>query len=342
MKWRILHTPADVGGNAFALSRAERELGYHSDVAVFAAGPFGYDADIRFDLEDMPVWRRFALRARFLRRALRDYDMFHYNFGQSLMSLAVSGHVLNELRFVQRAGKLIVVTYQGCDVRPQAACNCTSETCAREDPMRGPRATSFLQVADRVFYLNPDLRQWLPGASFLAYSNVDPHKIAPVPAPDGEEIVVLHAPTNREVKGTADVIATVESLRGEGIAVRLDLVEGVPHDEALRRFAAADIVVDQLRIGWYGGLAVEAMATGRPVLCYIREDTPEDNPFGSALPIVRTDSTRLGADLRALIARRDRRLELGAAGRAFVQEHHDPRAIARSILDGLVPPGVRR
>ena len=31
----ILHAPADVGGNAYGLSRAERELGLVSDVAVF-------------------------------------------------------------------------------------------------------------------------------------------------------------------------------------------------------------------------------------------------------------------------------------------------------------------
>lgn len=332
MKWRILHAPADVGGNAYELSRAERELGFHSDVAVFAAGPYGYGADIRFDLQDVPTWRRFAIRAAFLRRALADYDLFHYNFGQSLLTLGIANHVLNELRLVRRAGKRIVVTYQGCDVRPQEACSCTSPTCARENAMRAPRAASFLRTADRVFYLNPDLRRWLPGASFLPYANVDPRRIPPVPPPDGSEIVVLHAPTNREVKGTADVIAAVERLRAEGVAVRLDLVEGLPHAEALRRFAGADIVVDQLRIGWYGGLAVEAMAVGRPVLCHILEREPADNPFGAQLPIVRTDAGRLGADLRALIDARERRHELGAAGRAFVEAHHDPRRIASRIL----------
>ena len=35
----ILHAPADVGGNAYGLSRAERELGLDSDVAVFSPGP---------------------------------------------------------------------------------------------------------------------------------------------------------------------------------------------------------------------------------------------------------------------------------------------------------------
>ena len=143
-------------------------------------------------------------------------------------------------------------------------------------------------------------------------------------------------PTDRDVKGTAHVIAAVEALRQEGASIRLDLIEHVTHGEALGRLAAADLVVDQLVLGWYGAVAVEAMALGRPVLAYIREDEAEDNPFGSRLPIVRTTSETLAADLRGLAADRAARHALGAAGRRFVEEEHDPRQIARTVLDGLV------
>jgi glycosyltransferase involved in cell wall biosynthesis len=90
-----------------------------------------------------------------------------------------------------------------------------------------------------------------------------------------------------------------------------------------------------VRIGWYGGLAVEGMALGRPVLASIREDDPADNPFGAALPVVRTAPDRLRDDLRALLADPGRRKRIGAEGRAFVERHHDPRAVARTILDDL-------
>jgi glycosyltransferase involved in cell wall biosynthesis len=105
----------------------------------------------------------------------------------------------------------------------------------------------------------------------------------------------------------------------------------------LRRIAAADVVVDQLLVGWYGTFAVEAMALGRPVLSYVREDEPDDNPFGASLPIVRTSPRTLVADLAAVLADRARREELGWAGRAFAEEHHDPVAIARDALEGIVP-----
>jgi glycosyltransferase involved in cell wall biosynthesis len=333
---RILHAPTDVGGNAFGLSRAERELGLHSDVAVLAAGPFGYGADIRIDLEGKAKWRRLAARARLLSRALSSYDIIHFNFGQSLIPLWLHGHVLNELPLLKRAGKTILVTFQGCDVRPRECCFCNQEHCRAEGPYRAPNAARFLHYADRCFHLNPDLARWLPGSRFLPYANVDPRELTPGDAlPARKEAVVAHAPTNRDVKGTAHVLAAIEQLRDEGVAIRLDLIEGVPRTELLRRLRDADIVVDQLLIGWYGGFAVEAMALAKPVLCHIRESTPEENPFGEELPIVRAAPETLADRVRELAGDRESRVRIGLASRAFVERHHDPRTVARDVLEGI-------
>jgi glycosyltransferase involved in cell wall biosynthesis len=338
---RILHAPADVGGHAFTLSRAERALGHSSDVAVFAAGPYGYEADIRFDLVGQPAWRLFATRAGFLRRALKRYDVFHFNFGQPLMALRKNRFVLTELPLIKRAGKTVLVTFQGCDVRPQPFCHCSREDCRSESPFRIANARAMTAHADRTFYLNPDLRRWLPDAAeFMPYANVDPAAIDTVSPPDGDELIVLHAPTNREVKGTAHVIAAVEELRRRGVRARLDLVEGVSHDQIAARIDAADVVVDQLRIGWYGGFAVEAMARARPVLAAITDDAPADNPFGEELPIVRTGPERLADDLAALASDRARRREIGVASRAFVERRHDPRTIAGELLAQIAAPAT--
>lgn len=334
---RILHAPADVGGHAAGLSRAERALGLRSDVAVFSPGPYGYDADFRFDLAGEPAWRRLQIRAGFLVRALRRYDIIHFNFGQSLIALRGMGHVLNELPLIHRAGITIIVTFQGCDVRPQEACCCTSATCRAETRYRAPNAARFLRWADRSFHLNPDLRHWLPGSRFLAYASTDVRALLPGPAaPAGDVLRVAHAPSNREVKGTDAVIAAVERLRADGMAVELDLIEGVDRRQAIDRLRAADVVVDQLRLGWYGGVAVEAMALAKPVLCHIEERSPEDNPFGAELPIVRTTAETLATRLRELAGDSELRARIGAASRAFAVRRHDPATVAREVLDGLV------
>lgn len=335
---RILHVPADVGGHAFGLSRAERELGFHSDVAVLASGPFGYGADIRFDLEGRGKLRQLAVRTGLLSRALRHYDIIHFNFGQSMLPLRLRGRILDELPLIRRAGKTILVTFQGCDVRPQECCFCSQEHCRLETPYRLPNARHFLRYADHCFHLNPDLRQWLPGSRFLPYASVDPFSLAADSRLDQrDEIVVAHAPSNREVKGTRFVLEAVERLQAEGLAVKLELIEGVSRAEVLERIRGADIVVDQLLIGWYGGFAVEAMSLAKPVLCHIRETSAVDNPFGAELPIVRASPDTLVERLRELATQRDLRARTGLASRAFVERHHDPRTVAREILSGLQP-----
>jgi len=341
---RILHVPADVGGHAFGLSRGERELGVESDVAVSSPGPFGYGTDI--DLRagvDHPLPVRLARRAAFLRRALERYDVFHFNFGQTLLTLRQFGIAVDELPLLRRRGKKVIVTYQGCDVRPFEACACRKARCVAESPARQPRAARLTAFADRVLYINPDLRRWLPTGTFVPYANVDPKEFAPEPPPEGDEIVVAHAPTDRDVKGTRHVVEAIEALRNEGASVRLDLIEGLPRAELRRRVVAASVVVDQLLMGWYGGFAVEAMSLGRPVVSSIRDREPGDNPFGDELPIVRSSPTTIVRDLGVLVEDASLRRELGAAGRRFAERHHDPRSVARQVLHGLVPiPEHRR
>jgi hypothetical protein len=118
--------------------------------------------------------------------------------------------------------------------------------------------------------------------------------------------------------------------------VRLDLIEGASHEHATERTRQADVVVDQLNIGWYGGYSVEAMSLGRPVLCHIREEDPGDNPWGDELPIIRTTAQTLCDDLRALIGDPERMRMAASEGRSFVERHHDPRQVARQNLEGLV------
>jgi hypothetical protein len=126
----------------------------------------------------------------------------------------------------------------------------------------------------------------------------------------------------------------VEQLRAEGVDVHLDLIAGVSHGEAQRRIAAADLLVDQLGLGWYGGVSLEAMSMGRPVVCHIDEAM---NPFGSRLPVIRATRGDLTEVLRRLVAARDERVAAAVAGRAFALEHHDPRAVVRRAYAGLLP-----
>jgi len=338
---RILHIGLNTAGDPVGLSRGERALGFESDVLVFEEHPFGYPADIDLAINSVGRARSMYRRWGAVRAALA-YDVIHFEYGYTLIHRLKyrGGGLRTEIPLLKRMGKTILASFMGDDARPPSA-----NPWGLNDPaylefqrlVQPARRELMLRNADRTFFVNPDLRRWLPGAGFRPYASVDPLAIDPVPLPGRDPVVVVHAPSHRGIKGTEDVIAAVDSLRAEGVPVELDLVEGLSHGEALARYGRADIAVDQLNIGWYGVFSVEMMALARPVLCRIIEDEPGDNPFGSELPIIRTRTETLREDLRRLCADPALRQRVGAASRCFVEAHHDPRVVARNVLDGLVP-----
>ncbi|RME84127.1 MAG: glycosyltransferase, partial [Caldilineae bacterium] len=97
----------------------------------------------------------------------------------------------------------------------------------------------------------------------------------PPPLPQGAACrpVVLHAPTHRGAKGTHVVIEAVRRLREvDGVDFEFQLVENLRHTEARQLYERADLLIDQLYAGWYGGLDVELMALGKPVIAADTED----------------------------------------------------------------------
>ena len=121
----------------------------------------------------------------------------------------------------------------------------------------------------------------------------------------------------------------------EGLDVDLRLVEGLPHDEARKRYEDADIVVDQLNAGWYGLFAIESMALGKPVVTYLHEEAVRrtEEAFGVHVPLVPTTKETLRETLRPLVADAAERRRIGAASRAYVEQVHDARANAQRLLD---------
>ena len=126
----------------------------------------------------------------------------------------------------------------------------------------------------------------------------------------------------------------LDSLKEKGYSFELELVEGVSNDEARRRYETVDVLVDQLYAGWYGGLAVELMALGKPVLVYLREDDLRFIPSGmkEELPFVRVTPDTIEEGLRTVLDMpRSDLLALAKKSRAFVERWHDPLSIARGI-----------
>ena len=192
-----------------------------------------------------------------------------------------------------------------------------------------PAELKYGKRADAQIVGSYDAIRWVPEA-FVVPPGLDLRPYVPHPPSDSPRPLLVHAPSNRAKKGTQQIIEACAQL-----PVELDLVEGVPHEQARERYARADIVVDQLGAGWHGVFAIEAMALGKPVLAHLNPDVVERSAeaFGVRVPIVPATGETLADALRPLIASPALRREIGAAGRAYVERVHDIDRVADGLLD---------
>lgn len=331
---RVLHAPFAVAGHAPALVAAERELGLDSELAEL----------------DSSGLRRELRRWRLLSRALRDFDVVHFNFGSTFtprywpsvhrgartpIGWYARAVELRDLPLLRAAGKAVFVTFQGDDVRTADAVRARIGEATwlagyydtRDDERKRRAASRIASAADGVFALNPDLVPLLPGSEFLPYASVDLREYEPAPAPRNQRPLVVHAPTDRRAKGTGEIEAALS-----GVDVELRIVEGVPREEVRDALLAADLVVDQVRMGWYGGLAVEAMALGRPVIAHLDASNLALVPkaMRDELPIVSATAESLPTAVATALEQRE---ELASAGREFVGRWHDPLRVAARVRD---------
>ena len=83
---------------------------------------------------------------------------------------------------------------------------------------------------------------------------------------------VLHAPNHKTIKGSGFILEAVEELKNEGYPIEITFLQKRSNEEILAQIAQADLIADQLVIGWYAMFALEGLASKKPVICYLRED----------------------------------------------------------------------
>jgi glycosyltransferase involved in cell wall biosynthesis len=302
---RVTHCPVNIAGIPWENVQALKRQGVDARLVVFERGKLHHEADWSLDRHG-PLPQRLAQQlAAFVKLAPRT-DVFHFYFGLTLVPKSVQFPSLHLLR------KKSVFHYLGSDIRGKT----------RDELAYGKRA-------DAEIVGSYDAIRWVPAAHVVP-PGLDLHHFTPVPPSDSSRPLVVHAPSNREKKGTRYVIEACEQL-----PVELDIVEGVPHEEARARYARADIVVDQLEAGWHGVFALESMALGKPVVTYLKPDVVERSAegYGVRIPIVPATKETLVDALRPLVGQPALRREIGAQSRAYVEQVHDIDRVAARLID---------
>ncbi|MFZ1880429.1 MAG: glycosyltransferase family 4 protein [Gaiellaceae bacterium] len=304
-KLRVTHCPVNLAGIPWENVQALRRKGVEARLVVFERGTLHHEADWSLDRHGN-LARRLATQFAAFAKLAPETDIFHFYFGLTLIPKSIQFPLLRALR------KKSVFHYLGSDIRGKS----------RDELAFGKRANAEIVGSY-------DATRWVPEAHVIP-PGLDLREFTPVPPSDRARPLVVHAPSNREKKGTAHVIDACAQLD-----VELEIVEGVPHEEARARYAKADIVVDQLRAGWHGVFALESMALGKPVVTHLKPEVVERSAagFGVRVPIVPATSETLVDALRPLVDEPALRREIGAASRAYVEQVHDIDRIADRLVD---------
>jgi glycosyltransferase involved in cell wall biosynthesis len=311
------------------------------------------------------VWGHFAINQRedfdrhfdaFLPRAaafdpLRAYAVFLWSIRASdiYMSFFDGGFLRGtalrrlELPLLRLAGKSVIVSPYGADIAVPGHLGIAEERLLADYPsmaLNGARVRrrvlAFSRWADLIVrnLQYGFLPRWdVVWPTMVALDTDDWRSPDPPSEHDGEsgEVVIVHAPNHRQIKGTDELIAAVGHLRSGGLRVRLELLEGRPNREVRAAVLRADIVAEQFVAG-YGLFAIEGMSAGRPVLSALSwlEADLLANLEGRGCPIVDTNLDSLEAHLQALITDPARRRDIGASSRKFAVEQHSYDAAGRS------------
>ena len=353
---RILHGPVNVGNQPLVLSRAERLLGVESEVVINYDTWLGYGADRVLGEYGERGIKSLARRTMFGLKAPFQYDVLHFYFGRSFLFFEDKGGLMSllapllaaDMRLARLRGAKVFMTLQGCDVRmagnsnkrnawtmcAEGRCTAFGDCIKTYDAGRRRMVERLLPMCDRVFYLNPELGHELPSdAVFLPYAStsIKDFTVA-LPRPTGRARIV-HAPSNSGIKGTEMILAALARLSSR-FEFELIKIENTPHAEALEIYKSADLAIDQVLAGWYGGYAVEMMAMGKPVACYIRDEDAHFVPpqMMAELPLLRLRPDTLEDDLATILSKQAQWPRWGQAARHFVERWHDPATIAAAMI----------
>jgi glycosyltransferase involved in cell wall biosynthesis len=320
---KILHAPVDIAGQMGVFCRELRKHGLVVNGYNWYRNYFQYQSPlVQSDAYEI---------GKVLEQVYQFVDIVHFHNGSTLFN------DFSDLSITQKLGKKVLMHHWGNDVRDVELVN-------REQPFKLPPSYHTSEVIRQKLqslssYIDTAIIQ-----DYELYRYVSPYykkiHILPLvvdcssipcafPSKYNNEPLIVHAPTNTAFKGTLYIESALETLQ-QKFHFNYKRIEKMSHREAMEWYRKADIVIDQVLCGTYGLLSVEAMAMGKPVVAYIREDLRPY--FPKELPIFSVNPIELEDLLPVLLKSPTLRHNLGQLGRRFVEQYHDVKIVIPKLI----------
>ena len=348
---RVYIAPTNYSGQGFqwarALERADPGIGARN-MAVGLPGGFAFDADTTVPVAVVNAsapWQE----AEWL--AVRAFTHVLIEAERPVFGRRFDRNVATEIAALEHEGVSVAYLCHGTDIRnPDKHAALTPWSLYPEDPrtelLRADAQQNLRLLSDvrrPTFVSTPDLLLDVPWASWCPVV-VDAARFASAEGLfEGDSIRVVHAASAPLQKGSHYIEPAIAPLV-EAHTVNFRLITGTPAAEMPAVFGAADIVIDQFRVGSYGVAACEAMAAGRVVVGHVLPFVREwvETEFGMPLPIVEATPDTLADTISRLANERDTAREVAASGPAYVERVHSGAASARVLIDRWIRPADAR
>lgn len=345
---RVWHVPVNYGSlpantvrvlraakiDAHGLFFSNNVMRSHEGVKVVVGAPISQP--IRW------LFSRLAWMFAFVQQlfALRP-DVIHWYFGKTALPFGIDLWLVSLLKIPR------LVEWQGSDIRTPEVENRdnpyysaalqagyeyqtveSSVTSQRRQQQFASAGFASAAPAGMLQYVNPDV---FPHTHLIRQRLLLSEYTPQYPDPGNTTPLIVHSSTAQVAKGTPSVLRAIEKLKPDH-TFTFQLVSGLPYAQAQALVRSADIFLDQFVLGDFGMASLEALALGKPVVCYIKPSLAALYP--PDLPIITATQETLPDVLAELIGSPQRRHELGKRGRAYMEQHYNVTALAEE-LDAL-------
>ncbi|MCM3761874.1 glycosyltransferase family 4 protein [Alkalihalobacillus oceani] len=260
---------------------------------------------------------------------LTDYDIYHFHYAETLVD------DFSDLAQLKKYRKKAVMHHWGNDVRFHEQARernkyvYTGDSPANEVMHKKLTAISAI-VKDAIvqdYEVYDYVKDYYERVHVLPIAvNLD--HIPNVEETENKVPLLIHAPTNPLFKGTVHFEKVIEQLK-ESYEFNYVRIEQLNHEKALHMYQKADIILDQILCGSYGLFSVEAMAMGKPVVTYVRDDLLPT--FPEIPPIVNANPDTLYDKIELLIKYPEVRKAYGKQGRRYVEAYHSSAVVTKQL-----------
>jgi hypothetical protein len=280
---------------------------------------------------------RYIQLAILMIRIVLRYDYFIFLQGGSLLSN------FKDIKLLKRMGKKVSVIFAGCDARvPDIVmqykwnpCRDCSEAYQMLVGCKFPDKYKMLEDINQNFDIifSPDECGGYFKEKYITYyfpvKDIGVAKTIIHSATTRKSLRIAHAPSNEEYKGSKHIYSAIDNLKNR-YEFEFIKLQNLSKDDLIEEILKCDLVIDQMLVGFYGILTVEAMLLQKPVICYIRDDIW--NKIGNDCPLYNANPDNLEKVLDNILQNPSQLIKRGEDSRIYALEFHSPKNIAEKML----------